>query len=188
MDRSVVVGIDTSCDETSVGIVTPQGRMLANIVSSQASVFASYGGVVPEMAAREHMSRIRGVYRAALDAGHVCPEQIAGIAVTRGPGLSGCLGIGIAFAKGLGVGFDVPVVGVDHVEGHIYAAFLAYPELAPPFGYLVASGGHTQIGVFEKKAASVCLGRRETMLQERRWTKGRNCLAFPTLVARHSTE
>ena len=179
MDRSVVVGIDTSCDETSVGMVNLQGRMLANIVSSQASVFARYGGVVPEMAAREHMSRIRGVYRAALDAGRVCPEQVAGIAVTRGPGLSGCLGIGIAFAKGLGVGLDVPVVGVDHVEGHIYAAFLAYPELTPPFGYLVASGGHTQIGVFEKEGSIRVLGETRDDAAGEALDKGAKLLGFP---------
>ena len=179
MDRSVVVGIDTSCDETSVGIVNLQGGMLSNIVSSQASVFSRYGGVVPEMAAREHMSRIRGVYRAALDAGRVCADQVAGIAVTRGPGLSGCLGIGIAFAKGLGVGLHVPVVGVDHVEGHIYAAFLANPDLVPPFGYLVASGGHTQIGVFEREGRIRKLGETRDDAAGEALDKGAKMLGFP---------
>jgi N6-L-threonylcarbamoyladenine synthase len=148
MTPDVVMGIDTSCDETSVGLVSLNGRMLANVVSSQASMYATLGGVVPEMAAREHLARIREVYRAALKQACISKERIAGVTVTRGPGLSGCLAVGMAFAKGMGMGLGVPVVGVDHLEGDIHAAFLAYPDINPPFGYLIASGGHTLLGIF----------------------------------------
>lgn len=173
------MGIDTSCDETSVGFVTQSGKMLANVVSSQAPMYATLGGVVPEMAAREHLVRIRGVYRAALDQAGLSKDDIAGIAVTRGPGLSGCLAVGMAFGKGMGMGLGVPIVGVDHLEGHIHAAFLAYPNLSPPFGYLIASGGHTILGVFESEGRVRQLGESLDDAAGEALDKGARLLGLP---------
>jgi len=179
MTSKVVMGIDTSCDETSVGFVSLSGRMLANVVSSQAQMYATLGGVVPEMAAREHLARLREVYRLALQQAKISKDDIAGIAVTRGPGLSGCLAVGMAYAKGMGMGLGVSVVGVDHLEGHIHSAFLAYPDLKPPFGYLIASGGHTLLGVFEEGGKVTPLGESIDDAAGEALDKGARLLGLP---------
>ncbi len=136
-----VLGIDTSCDDTGVGIVRGT-HVLANVVASQAAVHAPFGGVLPENASREHLSVIDAVVQQALTDAGLRAKDVHAVAATYGPGLSGALLVGLSYAKGLAWGLGVPFVKVHHLEGHV-AASLASGEVAPPFLCLVASGGHT---------------------------------------------
>jgi N6-L-threonylcarbamoyladenine synthase len=146
-----VLGIETSCDETAAAVVTTDGRVLSDTVHSQVSVHAPYGGVVPELASRDHLRNIRPVVEAALQRADTRMDAIDGIAVTCRPGLSGALLVGVQMAQGLAWAARKPIVGVDHLVGHLLAAFLRYPnqpEAQPPqypFVALLASGGHTAI-------------------------------------------
>lgn len=140
----IVLGIESSCDETAAAVIR-DGRICSNIVASQIAVHSPYGGVVPEIASRKHIEAIQPVIRQALDEAHVTIKQIEGIAVTSGPGLIGSLLIGLSTAKALAFALDIPLVGVNHLEGHIAAAFLAERTPEPPFIALVVSGGHTSI-------------------------------------------
>ncbi|MBU0713083.1 tRNA (adenosine(37)-N6)-threonylcarbamoyltransferase complex transferase subunit TsaD [bacterium] len=138
-----ILGIETSCDETSVAVLDDK-TVLVNLVSSQL-MHQQYGGVVPELASREHMRILDSLVTEALDKSQVELTDIDGIAVTRGPGLMGALLVGLSFAKGLAFATEKPLLGVNHVEGHIMANFLDHPELDYPFLCLLVSGGHTQI-------------------------------------------
>jgi len=138
-----ILGIETSCDETSVAVLDDK-TVLVNLVSSQL-MHQQYGGVVPELASREHMRILENLVKEALDKSQVELTDIDGIAVTRGPGLMGALLVGLSFAKGLAFATEKPLLGVNHVEGHIMANFLDHPELDYPFLCLLVSGGHTQI-------------------------------------------
>jgi N6-L-threonylcarbamoyladenine synthase len=141
----VVLGIETSCDETAAAVLADGHRILSNVVASQDSIHAPYGGVVPELASRRHLEVIVGVVEKALaDAGVRLPD-LDGIAVTQGPGLVGSLLVGCSMAKALAYVHRLPVVGVNHLEGHIYAAFLADDPPVHPFLALVVSGGHTSL-------------------------------------------
>ncbi len=140
----LTLGIETSCDETSCGIVDDQMRVLANQVYSQIPIHREYGGVVPEIAARAHLEKIDPIVRAALAEASLSIDQIDQIAFTRGPGLLGPLLVGSSFARALGRSLNKPVTGVNHLEGHLASAFLADPTLKPPFLCLVVSGGHTE--------------------------------------------
>ncbi|MDO9547993.1 MAG: tRNA (adenosine(37)-N6)-threonylcarbamoyltransferase complex transferase subunit TsaD, partial [Candidatus Marinimicrobia bacterium] len=135
--------IETSCDETAVAVLDDT-TVLVNLVSSQL-LHQQYGGVVPEVASREHMRILANLVTEALDKSQIELTDIDGIAVTRGPGLMGALLVGLSFAKGLAYAADKPLLGVNHVEGHIMANFLDHPELEYPFLCLLVSGGHTQI-------------------------------------------
>lgn len=145
-----VLGIETSCDETAAAIVTESGDVLSDVVRSQIAIHAPYGGIVPEIAARDHTRVIVPVIREAVDRAGLKLQDIEGIAVTARPGLSGALLVGLSTAKGLSFSLGVPLVGVDHLVGHLLAVFLqrkgqtvdvpAYPYLA-----LLASGGHTAL-------------------------------------------
>ena len=157
-DELVVLGIDTSCDETAIGIVKGD-RILSNVVFSQVKKHARYGGVVPEIASRQHLRMILMVYREALKEANVKQEDIDVVAVTYGPGLMGALLVGVNFAKSLACGLGKPFVGVNHLEGHIYANFLAFPELSPPFIVLLVSGGHTELLEFRGRKDVIILGR-----------------------------
>lgn len=139
----IVLGIETSCDETAVALIR-EGALLANLVHSQL-IHESYGGVVPELASREHDRILSGLVRRALDQAGVEVESLDGIAVTRGPGLAGALLTGVGFAKGMAIGLGKPLIGVHHLEAHIFANFLADPSLDFPFVCLLVSGGHTQL-------------------------------------------
>jgi N6-L-threonylcarbamoyladenine synthase len=138
----IVLGIESSCDETAAAIVK-NGKILSNIIASQIEVHSPYGGVVPEIASRKHIEAINPVIKQALSEANITFKEIEGIAVTRGPGLIGSLLIGLSTAKALAFALNIPLVGVNHLEGHIAAAFLAekIPEI--PFVSLVVSGGHT---------------------------------------------
>ena len=128
----LVLGIETSCDETAVGVVEDGRRLLANIVASQANIHARYGGVVPEVASRHHIEAMVGVVRAAMLEAGVERKDLDAIAVTAGPGLAGSLLVGLNTAKSLAYAWDKPLIGVNHLEGHLYANWLveeAKPEL-----------------------------------------------------------
>ncbi|MBI3021167.1 MAG: tRNA (adenosine(37)-N6)-threonylcarbamoyltransferase complex transferase subunit TsaD [Candidatus Omnitrophica bacterium] len=142
-----IVGIETSCDETAVGIVEDGRSILSNAVSSSLALHGPYGGVIPAIAARAHVETIWDVFAAALEEARRSPAELDAIAVTRGPGLPGALLIGLAFAKGLALALDRPLVPVDHLAAHLYAAQMAVPTLEPPYVGLVVSGGHTLLCV-----------------------------------------
>lgn len=141
---SVVLGIDTSCDDTGVGLVR-DGRVVANKVASQTLLHQRYGGVVPELASREHTQVIDGLLEQALAEAGLHLQDLDLIAATRGPGLIGALLVGYTYAKGLALALKRPFVGVHHLEGHLYAALAEHPEVEPPFLALIASGGHSHL-------------------------------------------
>ncbi|MEO5679983.1 MAG: tRNA (adenosine(37)-N6)-threonylcarbamoyltransferase complex transferase subunit TsaD [Acidimicrobiales bacterium] len=143
--RQLVLGLETSCDETAAAVVADGRLALSSVVSSQVELHAEYGGVVPEIAGRAHLARLVPVVRAALaEAGIDDPgRQLACVAVTTGPGLVGALLVGVASAKALALAWDLPFVGVNHLEGHLYASLLEDPTFEPPMVVLLASGGHT---------------------------------------------
>lgn len=139
----ITLGIDTSCDDTSIAVLE-DSNIRANLISSHL-VHTEYGGVVPEFASRAHAMLLYPMIRLALDAARVSLEDLSLIAVTSGPGLLGSLLCGLAFAKGLSLATGIPLRTVDHLEGHIYSVLLSYPDLEPPFIVLLVSGGHTEL-------------------------------------------
>jgi N6-L-threonylcarbamoyladenine synthase len=139
----LVLGVETSCDETAAGLVTADGRALANVVASQADLHARYGGVVPEVASRRHLELVAPVVAEALDTANVELEDVDGIAVTRGPGLIGALLVGLSAAKALAWSRRLPLVPVNHLHGHVASLYLQPEPVKPPFLCLLASGGHT---------------------------------------------
>ena len=145
---SLCLGIETSCDETAASVVANRATVRSSIVSSQL-VPAEYGGVVPELAARAHMKAIVPVTEAALAAAGTAWSDLSLVAVTHTPGLMGALLVGLPFAKALSYSLGIPFVGVNHLEGHLFALRLEHPELKPPFLAAVLSGGHTELLVVE---------------------------------------
>jgi N6-L-threonylcarbamoyladenine synthase len=140
----LVLGIESSCDETSAAVVN-NGKILSNVVASQIDIHSPYGGVVPEIASRKHLEAINPVIKQALKDADVSLKAIEGIAVTCGPGLVGSLLIGLSTAKSLALALGIPMVGVNHLEGHVAAVFLSEKTPAFPFIALVVSGGHTSV-------------------------------------------
>ena len=138
-----ILGIETSCDETAAAICS-NGKILSNVVSSQL-IHSEFGGVVPELASREHERLINLVVEESIQRSSIKLENIDLISVTNGPGLSGALLTGVCFAKGLGLGLGIPVIPINHLEAHIFSNFLAEPHLSYPFVCLLVSGGHTQL-------------------------------------------
>ena len=143
--RKLVLAVETSCDETSAAIVAEGTDVLSSIVSSQVKVHRKYGGVVPEIASRKHMENIIPVVEAAFKQADCTPEDIEVIGVTYGPGLVGALLVGLSFAKAAAYAIGVPLVGVNHLAGHLYAGFLAQPGVNFPIICLIVSGGHTSL-------------------------------------------
>lgn len=143
--KFLTLGIETSCDETAASVVADGRFILSNVISSQIDIHTQYGGVVPEIASRKHLERINDVIQKALDDAGIKAEDIDLIGVTYGPGLVGALLIGVAAAKTMAYALNKPLIGVNHMHGHIAANYLEYPELEPPFMSLVVSGGHTEI-------------------------------------------
>jgi len=141
----LVLGIETSCDETASAVVENGRKILSNIVATQMEVHSKYGGVVPELASRHHIQNIVTVIQKSLDDASVTLADIDCIAVTQGPGLVGSLLIGISTAKAISYIMGLPLIGVNHIEGHIYSNILVHNELIPPFISLVVSGGHTDL-------------------------------------------
>jgi len=139
----VILGIETSCDETAAALVTREGEIRSSVVSSQADLHARYGGVVPEVASRRHLELVTPVIRDALDRAGAGLDDVDTVAVTAGPGLIGALLVGVSAAKALAWARRVPLVPVDHLHGHVASLFLQPTLLEPPFICLLASGGHT---------------------------------------------
>ncbi|HBT51036.1 MAG TPA: tRNA (adenosine(37)-N6)-threonylcarbamoyltransferase complex transferase subunit TsaD [Petrotoga sp.] len=141
----IIFGIETSCDETAVAILKGKDKLLSNLVYSQIDVHKVFGGVVPEVAARKHVEVLYKLSLKAFEEAEITPYNIDAIAVSFGPGLIGALLIGVSFAKGMSLSLGKPLIGVNHLMGHIYANFLDFPKLKPPFVTLLVSGGHTAI-------------------------------------------
>ena len=140
-----ILGIESSCDETAAAVVKNGREVLSNIISSQIVIHRKFGGVVPEIASRKHIENIMPVIDEALQQANVTLDDIDAVAVTYGPGLVGALLVGLSAAKSLAWATDKPLIGVNHLEGHVFANFLTDPELEPPFMALVVSGGHTAL-------------------------------------------
>ncbi len=140
-----LLGIDTSCDDTAAAVVRGGREILSSVVASQVALHRRFGGVVPEIASRQHLLAILPVIQQALDEAGVRREQLEGVAATYGPGLVGSLLVGFMAGKALALALELPFVGVDHLEGHVASAWLARPDLQGPVVVLVASGGHTEL-------------------------------------------
>lgn len=161
----LILGIETSCDETAAAVIEDGCRILSNVVASQAEMHAKYGGVFPEVASREHVLKIVPVIREAMDAANVTWRDLNAIAVTHGPGLAGSLLVGVNAAKGLALGQKLPLLGTNHLEGHIYAnwldaglPFVQETEKVFPLVALVASGGHSSLVLMRGHGDYVELG------------------------------
>ena len=140
-----ILGIESSCDETSVAVVKNGREVLSNVISSQVPIHEKFGGVVPEIASRNHVEAISNVTKKALKDANVTLEEINGVACTYGPGLVGALLVGVSYAKALSYASGKPLIGTNHIEGHIAANYITHKELEPPFLCLIVSGGHTHL-------------------------------------------
>jgi N6-L-threonylcarbamoyladenine synthase len=158
-----ILGIETSCDETAAAVIEDGRVIRSNVVASQAEIHAQYGGIVPEVASRQHMLTIIPVVKEALEQANLEMRKLDGVAVTHGPGLAGSLLIGVNAAKGLALANELPFIGVNHLEGHIYAAWLEElePERSPGFPLicLITSGGHTDLILMEGHGRFTLIGR-----------------------------
>ena len=144
MSGPTMLAFETSCDETAVAVVRGN-EALSNVLSSQVDAHSKFGGVVPEVAARAHVEAVRALTHRALQQGGVDPDELDGVAATQGPGLVGALLVGFSFAKATAWARDLPFLGIDHMEGHLFAPRLEHPTFEPPAIVLLASGGHSQI-------------------------------------------
>ena len=158
-EKFLTLGIETSCDETAASVVADGRQVLSNIISSQIDIHTEFGGVVPEIASRHHLENINWVIEKALKEADCTIDDIDLIGVTYGPGLVGALLVGVAAAKALAFAKDIPLVGVNHMHGHVAANYLEHPDLEPPFMGLVVSGGHTNIVFVEKYNQCRTLGQ-----------------------------
>jgi N6-L-threonylcarbamoyladenine synthase len=155
----LILGLETSCDETAAALVTREGRILSNVVSSQAELHARFGGVVPEVASRRHLELVIPAIDEALGEAGESLDAVEQLAVTRGPGLAGALLVGLSAAKGLAWGRRLPLVPVDHLHAHVASLFLGEEPLEPPFLCLLASGGHTLLLDVRDHASFQTLGQ-----------------------------
>ena len=172
----IILGIETSCDETAASICK-DGKILTNIVSQQI-IHKKFGGVVPEIASRQHEILLNQVVDTSLKEAKININEIDAISVTQGPGLTGALLTGISFAKGLGLGLGIPVIPVNHLEGHIFANFLAEPTLEFPFVCLLVSGGHTQLWYIEGMEKYALLGETRDDAAGEAFDKGARILGL----------
>jgi N6-L-threonylcarbamoyladenine synthase len=154
----MILGIETSCDETAAALVTTEGEIGANVVSSQAALHARFGGVVPEVASRRHLELLAPVIREALDQAEATLDDVDLVAATRGPGLIGALLVGLSAAKALAWGRGLPLVPVDHLHGHVASLYLQPEPLDPPFLCLLATGGHTLLLDVQDRAGYRAVG------------------------------
>src|SRR6478752_7906779 len=156
---ALTLAIETSCDETSVAVVTGGRIVLSNVIHSQVDLHAEFGGVVPELAARDHLERLPHLLDLSLARAGVGRDDLDLVAVTRGPGLAGCLLVGVGLAEGLSAAWSRPITGVNHLWGHIYAAMLARPDLEPPLLGLVVSGAHSDLVLMPEHGRFEVIGR-----------------------------
>ena len=146
MEKDIItLAIETSCDETSCAVLKNGREVLSNIISSQIEIHRKFGGVVPEVASRKHIENINIIIEKALKEANVDFKDIDIVGVTRGPGLVGALLVGISSAKAIAYALDKPLIGVNHIKGHICANYIEHKTLEPPFTCLVVSGGHTYL-------------------------------------------
>ena len=159
MENRLILGIESSCDETAAAVIKDGKFLVSNIVASQVDWHKKYGGVVPEIASRKHLEFINPVIDEALTEAEIKFEDLAGVAVTYGPGLVGGLLVGIAAAKAIAYAHSLPLIGVNHIEGHIYANLISHPKIKPPVICLTVSGGHTDLLYFSEFGDYEILGR-----------------------------
>ena len=159
MKDIIILGIESSCDETSVAIVKNGREVLSNVINTQISIHELYGGVVPEIASRNHVENISPVMKEALKEANVKIDDVDGIACTYGPGLVGALLVGVSYAKALSYAANKPLIGVNHIQGHIAANYITYKELKPPFLTLLISGGNTQLVLVKDYTKFEILGK-----------------------------
>ena len=145
MSDIITLAIESSCDETAASVLKNGRKVLSNIISTQIDIHKKFGGVVPEVASRKHIENIDIVVQQALDEANITMNDITHIAVTYGPGLVGALLVGLSYAKAMAYALDIPLVGVNHIEGHLSANYIAHKDLKPPFITLIVSGGHTHL-------------------------------------------
>lgn len=178
-----VLGIDTSCDDTGIAVIKAGSQDLSTIVaenvSSQVDLHLPYGGVVPELAARSHMQNLPLVLEHTLKEAEISLSDLSAIGVTRGPGLKGCLLMGVSFAKGLALARNIPLLGINHIEGHVLAAQLDNPELSFPFLALVVSGGHTEIIIAHELGSYELVARTIDDAAGEAFDKSAHLLGFP---------
>ena len=156
---TLILAIESSCDETAASVVKNGRCVLSNIISSQIAIHTLYGGVVPEIASRKHIEKINQVVEAALKEADVTLDDIDAIGVTYGPGLVGALLVGVAEAKAIAYAKKKPLVGVHHIEGHVSANYIEHPDLEPPFLCEIISGGHTHLVIVKDYGSFEILGR-----------------------------
>lgn len=160
MEKDILIlGIESSCDETAAAVVKNGRTVLSNVISSQIELHKLYGGVVPEIASRKHIEKINQVIEEALQEADVTLEEIDAIAVTYGPGLVGALLVGVAEAKAISYAAKIPLVGVHHIEGHVSANYIEHEDLKPPFMCLIVSGGHTHLVLVKDYGEYEIIGR-----------------------------
>lgn len=159
MKDIIILGIESSCDETSVAIVKNGREVLSNVTNTQISIHELYGGVVPEIASRNHVENISPVMKEALKEANIKIDDVDGIACTYGPGLVGALLVGVSYAKALSYAANKPLIGVNHIQGHIAANYITYKDLKPPFLTLLISGGNTQLVLVKDYTEFEILGK-----------------------------
>lgn len=159
MEDTLILAIESSCDETAASVVKNGRTILSNVISSQIELHKLYGGVVPEIASRKHIEKINQVIEQALQEANVTLDDLDAIGVTYGPGLVGALLVGVAEAKAIAYAKNLPLVGVHHIEGHVSANYIEHPELEPPFLCLIVSGGHTHLVIVKDYGEFEILGR-----------------------------
>ena len=159
MKDIIIIGIESSCDETSVAIVKNGREVLSNVINTQISIHELYGGVVPEIASRNHVENISPVMKEALKEANIKIDDVDGIACTYGPGLVGALLVGVSYAKALSYAANKPLIGVNHIQGHIAANYITYKDLKPPFLTLLISGGNTQLVLVKDYTKFEILGK-----------------------------
>jgi N6-L-threonylcarbamoyladenine synthase len=155
----VILGLETSCDDTCAAVVTDDGEIRSNVIASQGLLHGRYGGVVPEIASRHHLELVNAVTADALERAEIRLADVTTVAVTQGPGLIGALLVGVSSAKALAASRRLPLVPVDHLHGHVTASMLGPGKIEPPFLCLVASGGHTFLGRVDEPGAYTVLGQ-----------------------------
>ena len=190
---SPILGIESSCDDTAAAVLDSSGSVLSNVISSQTAVHAKFGGVVPELAARAHLGTIDVVVKQALRVAHLSYGNLGAVAVTTGPGLAGALLVGVNYAKALCYALGIPLIGVNHLEGHIASAWLSDPAFPLPCIVLVVSGGHTHLYRRDINGSCHLLGRTRDDAAGEAFDKGAQMLGLeypggPAIerVARHA--
>ncbi len=173
----IILGIESSCDETAAAVLA-DGKLLSNLIATQA-IHQQYGGVVPELASRAHQEKIVPVVQAAIAEAGITLQDLDGIAVTNGPGLLGALLVGASFAKGLALALQIPLVGVNHTQGHILSHFLTEPAPKFPFLCLTVSGGHTQLVVVRSPLDMEIIGQTEDDAAGEAFDKAAKLLGLP---------